>query len=164
MIGNHCCFYQICYLCEKDELMELKAENPILPFKIQELVDLIMKNKHLSFIEALFYLYSSNLYESLFNEPAKWWYLSSLRLYDMLKEEKRENNGHDSKTNFFVIFCVESYKELRGMSVKEVFSLFTYYDVFDYLTSGYEVLHTQGKAYIAEDIDIYIKNRKKHKL
>lgn len=144
--------------------MESKAGNPILPFKIQELVGIIMEKRSLPFMDALSYLYSSKLYEKLHDEPAKWWYLSSLRLYEMLKKEKRENKGYDPKASPFIIFCVESYKDHHGMPIGEVFALFTYYDVFSYLTSGYDVLHTQGKAYIVEDIDIYIKNRKKRKL
>lgn len=144
--------------------MDSKAVNPILPFKIQELVEIIMKKRSLPFMDALFYLYSSTLYEDLFYEPAKLWYLSGLRLYEMLKEEKRNNKEYDSKISPFIIFCVESYKEKHEMSIKEVFSLFTYYAVFDYLTTGYDVLHTQGKTYLVEDIDLFINNRKKHKL
>lgn len=144
--------------------MEAKTGNPILPFKIQELIEIIIKNKHLNFKDALSYLYSSKVYEDLHYEPAKWWYLSSLSLYEILKKEKSKNKDINPKTNPFIIFCMESYKEHHGMSGEEVFSLFTYYNVFDYLTSGYDMLHTQGKAYLVEDIDIYIKNRRKRKL
>lgn len=39
--------------------------------------------------------------------------------------------------------------------------LFKKYNVFHYLTTCYDVLHTTGREYIMEDIDIYIKARQK---
>ena len=38
--------------------------------------------------------------------------------------------------------------------------LFRKYGVLDYLETCYNVLHTTGRAYIVEDIDIFIEARK----
>ena len=43
----------------------------------------------------------------------------------------------------------------------QALSLFRQTGVFQYLTEGYEVLHTQGRNYIVADIDDFIKNHKK---
>ena len=39
-------------------------------------------------------------------------------------------------------------------------ALFKQYGVLDYLGTCYDVLHTTGRAYIVEDIDLFIENRK----
>lgn len=56
----------------------------------------------------------------------------------------------------FMIFCVEEYKNQKGMSGKEVMELFNKYSVCEYIKSFYEVLHTTGGKYIVRDIDLYI--------
>lgn len=61
----------------------------------------------------------------------------------------------------FIIFCIESYKAVKQIDGNEALKEFEEYDVFTYLTEGYEVLHTQGKQYIVADIEEYIANRKK---
>lgn len=58
----------------------------------------------------------------------------------------------------FVVFCVEYYKERKSMSGKEVYDLFDKYGVIDYLESGYDVLHTQGKEWLMNGIDLFLKN------
>ncbi|MDR1004530.1 MAG: DUF3791 domain-containing protein [Prevotellaceae bacterium] len=60
----------------------------------------------------------------------------------------------------FVIFCLESYKADRTISGAKALSDFEECDVFSYLSEGYEVLHTQGQAYIVADIKDYIQHRK----
>lgn len=60
----------------------------------------------------------------------------------------------------FIIFCLESYKAARQIDGNRALKDFEEYDVFAYLTQGYEVLHTQGKQYIVTDIEQYIANRK----
>ena len=53
-----------------------------------------------------------------------------------------------SKELQFVIFCIEEYKNSKGMSGKEVINLFNKYSVLDYLWSFYEALHLAGTKYI----------------
>lgn len=59
----------------------------------------------------------------------------------------------------FAIFCLESYKVYRSLSGKEVVKLFEKYNVFDYLTEFFDVLHTTGESYINHDIDLYLQAR-----
>ena len=64
-----------------------------------------------------------------------------------------------SHTMEFKIFCLESYKTAHGLNGSSVIDIFTKYDVFDYITSFYDVLHSTGQQYIVEDIDLFIKAR-----
>lgn len=53
----------------------------MLPFVMRELVAMVMKKKTLPLEDALYYVYSSNLYATLLDEDAKAWYLSTLYNY-----------------------------------------------------------------------------------
>lgn len=59
----------------------------------------------------------------------------------------------------FMIYCTEKYKSAKKLTGKQVSQLFTRYNVWDYIYSCYEALHTTGANYIVEDIDLYIKVR-----
>jgi len=61
-----------------------------------------------------------------------------------------------SKETNFLIYCIEVYKNAKGLNGKEVINLFTKYKVPEYITSYYEALHTTGMNYIIDDIDLYI--------
>ena len=61
-----------------------------------------------------------------------------------------------SKETNFLIYCIEVYKNAKGLNGKEVINLFTKYKVPEYITSYYEALHTTGMNYIVDDIDLYI--------
>lgn len=65
-----------------------------------------------------------------------------------------------SKTLAFKVFCFEAYRAEKKISGKETMELFKKYGVLDYLTVCYDVLHTTGRNYIIEDIDIFIEARK----
>ena len=66
-----------------------------------------------------------------------------------------------SKTLEFKAFCFEAYKAEKRLSGREAMSLFKQYGVLDYLGRFYDVLHTTGRAYIIEDIDLFINARKR---
>lgn len=66
----------------------------------------------------------------------------------------------NKKINKFIIFCLESYKNFRQISGLQALSDFNKYDLFSYLTNGFEVLHTQSKDYITADIQDFIIRRK----
>ncbi len=70
-------------------------ENPdyrsIIPYKIQNLVSLIIDHKKLKFYEAINYLYESKLYEILSEEETKIWHLSPDKLFELLENEKQKN-------------------------------------------------------------------------
>ena len=63
----------------------------IIPYKVKDIILIIMKNKKKMFLDALYYLYNSELYEYLSNEETKFWHFSSSKLYDLLENEKQNN-------------------------------------------------------------------------
>lgn len=138
----------------------------MLPFVMKELVMLVMKKKALSLGDALYYIYSSTLYETLLKEETKTWYLSTLSLYDLLEKEKAKRRKQDkdsSKVLLFKMFCMENYRVKEGLTAEEVLLLFSKHSVFPFLEETFEMLHTQDKDYILDSISVYIKNRKDEK-
>jgi hypothetical protein len=65
-----------------------------------------------------------------------------------------------SKTLEFKVFCFEAYRAEKKLTGRQTMNLFTKYGVLDYLGTCYDVLHTTGRAYIVEDIDVFINARK----
>lgn len=65
-----------------------------------------------------------------------------------------------SQAGKFLSYCTERYKSAKGLSGKQVAELFNRYQVWEYVYSCYEALHTTGENYIIEDIDLYIDARK----
>ena len=65
--------------------------NVIIPYKIKDIIQLIMENKQKAFLQAIDYLYNSKLYEYLSNEETKFWHFSHYKLFDLLEEEKQNN-------------------------------------------------------------------------
>ena len=61
----------------------------------------------------------------------------------------------------FVAFCIEEYGAAKGMSGEQVLDLFSKYGLVDYLSEFYDVLHTQGRQWLIEEIVEYIEIRKK---
>ena len=59
----------------------------------------------------------------------------------------------------FLIYCIELYKSAKNLTGKQVSELFSRYQVWDYVYSCFEALHTTGANYIIEDIDLYIQAR-----
>ena len=64
-----------------------------------------------------------------------------------------------SKEGNFLVFCVEQYKSVKGLTGRQVMELFRKYRVSEYIVSCFEALHTTGTNYIIEDIDLYIEAR-----
>ena len=67
---------------------------------------------------------------------------------------------NDSKIYKFIIFCVENYRYFKQITAMQALSLFRQTGAFQYLTEGYDVLHTQGRDYIVADVDDFIKNHR----
>lgn len=59
----------------------------------------------------------------------------------------------------FIAFCIENFKVKHRMKGNDVANLFKESNTLIFLKDGYEMLHTQGKEYIIEEIEIYLKNR-----
>ena len=134
-----------------------------MPFKIQQLTEIIMEKKKVGFTDALHYLYSSGFYPELLSEDTKWWYSSGEALFDIIEEEKSAQQSllTQRKTTLFFIFCIEGYKNFSGQAAETVLATFTSEKVFDFLHENFDVLHTQDKAYIMEAIDDFLKSKRK---
>lgn len=66
----------------------------------------------------------------------------------------------DKDIAFFVAFCIEEYKAAKGMTGKQVIDLFGRYGVTEYLSQCFEPLHTQGRQWLMDEIDEFIRIRK----
>lgn len=64
-----------------------------------------------------------------------------------------------SKEGNFLVYCTEIYKSEKKLTGIQVSELFTKYDVWDYIYSCYDALHTTGEKYIIDDIDGFIATR-----
>ena len=60
----------------------------------------------------------------------------------------------------FIAYCLEEYKAARGLTGKEVITLFKKFNIIDYIVSCYGALHTMGGLAIAEDIHSLIEDMK----
>lgn len=135
----------------------------MLPFVMRELVNMVMKKKILPLRDALYYIYSSQLYKSLLDLNTKLWYSSTQSLYEALEKEKTEQRkaqGDDSKILLFKMFCIESYRETKKKSAEEVLLLFSTHGVFEFLNDNFEMLHTQDSEYILDTITTYINKKR----
>lgn len=61
-----------------------------------------------------------------------------------------------SKEGNFLVYCTEQYKSAKGLTGIQVSDLFNKYNVWEYIYSCFEALHTTGENYIIGDIDSYI--------
>ena len=142
--------------------MEQTTEIAILPFKVQELADMIVEKKRISIDDALFYLYNSELYRNLTDPELKLWYYSGAQLYELLEAEK--SNGKKIKSNKpemqFIVFCIEQYRLRHQLSSAGVLALFLRFNVDRFLRDHFEVLHSQGTDYILHEIEVFIKRRR----
>lgn len=64
---------------------------------------------------------------------------------------------------YFISFCIEQYKNAKGLTGEQAMSELANYGVLDYLEEHFDVLHTQSHQWILEDIDEFIRIRKKRK-
>ena len=137
-------------------------EENIIPIKISHLAEYVSRVKRISLDDALLYIYVNPMYERLYDENAKWWYLSTEALYDEfeLRRDKQEI-GVDKTVFEFYTYCLENYatrKRIRGMSA---WVLFKETGADAYVTENYDLLHTQGLEYILDDIQRFINRRKR---
>ena len=61
---------------------------------------------------------------------------------------------------YFLSFCIEQYMNDKELNREQTMTLFSQYGVLDYLAAHFEILHTQSRQWIVEDIYDYIQNRK----
>ena len=72
-----------------------------------------------------------------------------------------KQNIEKSRELEFAIFCIENIAAKLGVSAEKVYDALTEKsDILnDYIIPEYEVLHTQGKEYIVDDIIVVMKER-----
>lgn len=68
-----------------------------------------------------------------------------------------------SKTLEFKVFCFEAYRAEKKLTGYETMELFKKYGVLQYLEECYDVLHTTGRDYLVEDIDLLLKHARQHR-
>lgn len=62
---------------------------------------------------------------------------------------------------YFLSFCTEQYKNEYHLSGKDAMEMLEKYGVLEYLADHYEMLHTQSRQWLLEDIDEFIALRRK---
>ena len=142
-------------------IMGVYEEN-IVPVKIANLAEYVSERKRISLEEALVYIYSNDMYEELYNEGAKWWYLSSEALYDEFEDRRKEKTVEVSREAFeFYVYTLEKYAISKRLSGLQALALFKEYEADEFLLKHYDLLHTQGTGYVIDEVQRYIDRRKK---
>ena len=81
----------------------------------------------------------------------------AIAVFQKHKTMSRENQDKA----YFISFCVEQYKNEKGLTGAEAMQVFNRYGVLEYLQEFFDVLHSQSSQWILADIDEYINIRKK---
>jgi hypothetical protein len=55
----------------------------------------------------------------------------------------------------YLLFCMETYKQHRGLSGREVYGKFQKYGFDKYVLDLYELLHIQGTRLLLKELDEY---------
>ena len=69
-------------------------------------------------------------------------------------------NKEQQDRAMFVSFCIEQYAKAKSMAAEDVVNLFEQYGIAEHFCEFYDVLHTQGRQWLIEEIDEYIEIRK----
>ena len=139
-------------------------EEGIVPVKISRLAEYVAERKRVSLDEALFFIYSNPMYKELYDDSAKWWYLSNEALYEEFVRACKRSSRTVSKRAFeFYAYTMEMYAIEKDMGGLQAFAIFKDYDVDEFLLNNYDLLHTQGTGYVLDEIDRFIRARKRKK-
>lgn len=137
-------------------------EEQIVPIKISRLAEYVAQRKHISLDDALVYIYVNPMYEKLYDEGAKWWYLSADALYDEFEAERKSSERVVTKEEFeFYAYCLEKYAFAKGITGLQALALLKRYGVDGFLIDHFDLLHTQGTGYVIDEIDRFIQRRKR---
>lgn len=60
----------------------------------------------------------------------------------------------------FISFCIEQYKNEKGLTGEAAMRTLDQYGVLQYLADHAEILHTQSRQWLMEDIEKFIEIRK----
>ena len=120
-------------------------EKNIIPIKISHLAEYVSRMKCISLDDALVYIYVNPMYERLYDENAKWWYLSTEALYEEFELRRRRQQIEVPKEVFeFYTYCLENFAMLKQISGMRAWVIFKESGADEYVTSNYDLLHTQG--------------------
>ncbi len=137
-------------------------EEQIVPIKITRLAEYVSQRKRISLEDALVYIYSNPMYDRLYDEGAKWWYLSTEALYDEFESARIAESRNISHEEFeFYTYCLEKYAQAKGLTGLQALALFKRYGADDFLIDHYDLLHTQGTGYVIDELDRLIQKRKR---
>lgn len=137
-------------------------EDNIVPVKIANLAEYVAQKRRISLSEALTYIYSNRMYNELYNEGAKWWYLSSEALYEEFERARKQNTMVVSNEAFeFFVYTLEKYAISKNMGGLQAMALFREYGADEFLLKHYDLLHTQGTGYVIDEVQRFIDRRKK---
>lgn len=137
-------------------------EEQIVPIKISRLAEYVSQRKHIFLDEGLVYVYTNPMYNKLYDEGAKWWYLSTEALYDVFEDSRKSDQTPVTTEEFeFYTYCLEKYALAKGLTGLQALALFKRYKADDFLVEHYDLLHTQGTGYVIDEIDRFIQRRKR---
>ena len=137
-------------------------EEQIVPIKISKLAEYVSLKKRISLDDALVYIYSNPMYERLYDEGAKWWYLSTAALYDEFEAARNADSGNITHEQFdFYTYCLENYAIRKQISGMRAWVIFKESNADKYVIDNYDLLHTQGLDYVLDDIQRFINRRKR---
>lgn len=137
-------------------------EEQIVPIKISRLAEYVSQRKHIALDDALVYIYSNPMYERLYDEGAKWWYLSTAALYDEFEAARNADSGNITHEQFdFYTYCLENYAIRKQISGMRAWVIFKESNADKYVIDNYDLLHTQGLDYVLDDIQRFINRRKR---
>ena len=137
-------------------------EKNIVPIKISHLAAYVAKVKRISKDDALVYIYVNPMYEKLYDERSKWWYLSTEALYKEFETMRNRQKSSIPKEVFeFYTYCLEKYALEHHLSGMRAWVMFKESGADEYVINNYDLLHTQGTEYVLEDIHHFITKRKK---
>ena len=137
-------------------------EENIVPVKIANLAEHVAERRRISLDEALVYIYANPMYKELYDEGAKWWYLSAEALYDEFEARRKSQVVEVSREAFeFYVYTLEKYAISKRIGGLQALALFKEYDADDFLLKHYDLLHTQGTGYVLDEVQRFIDKRKK---
>lgn len=61
--------------------------------------------------------------------------------------------------SYFLAFCIEQFKKSRGISGAEASEILFSSGIAEYLIDNYEVLHTQSRQWLMEEIEERLKQQ-----
>ena len=137
-------------------------EEQIVPIKLSRLAEYVADRKRISLDDALVYLYVNPMYDRLYDEGSKWWYLSTEALYDEFEAARKSEERIVKKEEFeFYTYSLEKYAQSKGLTGLQAFALLKRFGVDDFLIDHYDLLHTLGTGYVIDEIDRFIQRRKR---